>query len=137
MANKVILIGNVGKNPDCRKFDSGTEMAAFSLATTERWTANGEKKEETSWHNVVFWGKLAVLCKQYVFKGSKVYIEGKIKYESYEKDGVKKYITKIIGEKIEFLSKRDESQQSHDSGDSSVDATEGVPDFDTDEDIPF
>ncbi len=130
--NKVILIGYVGKNPECKTLQSGAEVASFSLATTEKWTSNGEKKEETSWHNIVFWGKQAELCKKYVFKGSKIMVEGRIKYEVYEKDGEKKYATKITGERIEFLSKKEQGDQSH----SENDEYSQVPPHD-DDDIPF
>jgi single-strand DNA-binding protein len=135
MANKVILIGHVGKNPDHKEFNGGSEVASFSLATTEKWTSgDGEKKSETSWHNVVFWGKLAGLCKKFVFKGSKIYVEGKIKYETYEKDGEKKYITKIIGEKLEFLSRKGETD---DSGSGESGPSNDGDDFDENSDIPF
>lgn len=129
--NKVILIGYVGKNPECKTLQTGTEVASFSLATTEKWTSNGEKKEETSWHNVVFWGKQAELCQKYVFKGSKIMVEGRIKYEVYEKDGEKRYATKITGERLEFLSKKEHSTQS--TGD---DEYNQAPPYD-DNDIPF
>ena len=129
--NKVILIGHVGKNPDCKQLQSGTEVASFSLATTEKWTSNGEKKEETSWHNIVFWGKQAELCKKYVLKGSKIMVEGRLKYETYEKDGEKKYITKITGEKIEFLSRKEQNDQSTHTDDEYSQVN------DIDDDIPF
>lgn len=128
--NKVILIGHVGKNPEWKILQSGTEVASFSLATTERWNSNGEKKEETSWHNIVFWGKQAELCKKYVFKGSKIMVEGRIKYETYEKDGEKKYVTKITGERLEFLSRKDQNDQSNQGGneyDQSIDSEDDIP----------
>lgn len=129
MANKAILIGHVGKAPDYRVTPSGAEVVSFSLATTERWASEGEKKEDTSWHQVVFWGKLAKLCKDYVSKGAKVYVEGRIKYEQYEKDGVVRYVTKIIGERIEFLSKKEADTPAEKSSDQ--------PYIVDDADIPF
>ena len=96
--NKAILIGSVGQNPDIRTAKDGKEIASFSLATSEKWKdkASGESKEKTEWHNVSVFGGLVSIVKNYVKKGSKLYIEGKIQTDEYEKDGVKKYATKIV-----------------------------------------
>lgn len=96
--NKVILIGNVGNDPEIRSMQSGDKVANISLATSERWKDknSGEKKEKTEWHRVVVFGKLADIVEQYVRKGSKLYIEGALETRSWEQDGQKKYSTEIV-----------------------------------------
>jgi single-strand DNA-binding protein len=96
--NKAILLGNLGKNPELRHVGSGESVANFSLATSESWKNRaGEKQEKTVWHNIVAWGKIAEICNQYLKKGSKVYIEGRIENRSYDdKDGNKKYVSEIV-----------------------------------------
>lgn len=103
--NKVILVGNLGKDPEIKVTANSQHVASFSLATAEKFTdKNGEKHEKTEWHNVVLWGKLAELAGQYLKKGSSVYLEGRIETRSWDdKDGVKKYRTEIIGNSIQFL----------------------------------
>ncbi len=97
LKNKVQLIGNLGKNPDVRTLDGGKKMARFSVATNESYrSANGEKKSETQWHNVIAWGKVAEIVEKFLVKGSEVAIEGKLINKSYmDKDGVKKYVTEV------------------------------------------
>lgn len=106
--NKVILIGNVGKDPDVKYFDNGVAVANFSLATTERGytAANGTQvPERTEWHNIVLWRGLAEVAEKYVRKGTKIYVEGKMKTRSYDRtDGSKAYVTEIWGENMELLS---------------------------------
>jgi single-strand DNA-binding protein len=104
--NKVILIGNLGKDPELRYTPSGQPTASFSLATTERWNdKNGQKQERTEWHNIVVWGKLAELVNQYLKKGRSAYIEGRINTRSWDdRDGNKKYRTEIVANQIQFLS---------------------------------
>lgn len=106
--NKVILLGNLGKDPEVRVFESGTKKASFSMATAESFTdKNGEKKERTEWHNVIFWGKIAEVIEKYLKKGSQVYIEGRIAQRSYDdKDGVKRYITEIEGVSLVILNSK-------------------------------
>jgi single-strand DNA-binding protein len=103
--NKVILIGNLGKDPELRYTPGGQATASFSLATTERWNdKNGQKQERTEWHNIVAWGKLAELVNQYLKKGRSAYIEGRINYRSWDdRDGNKKYRTEIVANQIQFL----------------------------------
>lgn len=126
--NKVILIGHVGQAPEYKSIDNKTEISSFSLATTERWkSANGVKQEKTSWHNIVFFGKSAKLCKDYVSKGSKIMIEGRLQYDVLEKDGKKSYFTKIIGEKIEFLSPKNSSKQTDEISESSSNQDDDIP----------
>ena len=94
--NKAELIGYLGKDPEVRYTQSGDAVASFSVATTESWKdKDGNQQERTEWHNIVVWRKLAEVCGQYLHKGSRVYIDGRIQTRSYEKDGVKKYVTEI------------------------------------------
>jgi single-strand DNA-binding protein len=103
--NKAILIGNVGKDPEVKRLESGITVANFSLATTENYTAkNGEKVTTTEWHNIVLWRGLAEVAEKYVKKGSKLYIEGKIRTRAWEdKDGTKRYTTEIYGDNMQML----------------------------------
>lgn len=105
--NKVMLIGNVGKDPDVRYLDNGVAVATFPLATTERGyrLQNGtEVPERTDWHNIVLWRGLAEVAEKYVHKGDKLYIEGKIKSRSYDdQNGVKRYRTEIFADNMEML----------------------------------
>lgn len=108
--NKVMLIGNVGKEPEVRYLDSGVAVATFSLATTERGYTlqNGTQvPDRTEWHNIVLWRGLAEVAEKYVHKGDKLYIEGKIKSRSYDdQNGVKRTIVEIFGDNMEMLSAR-------------------------------
>lgn len=103
--NKVILIGNLGKDPELRYTPGGQPTASFSLATTEKWTdKSGQKQERTEWHNIVAWGKLAELVNQYLKKGRAAYVEGRINTRSWDdRDGNKKYRTEITASQIQFL----------------------------------
>lgn len=108
--NKVILIGNVGKDPEVRYFDNGSSVVNFSLATTERGytAANGTQvPDRTEWHNVVCWRGLAKVAEQFVKKGSQLYIEGKIRTRSYDdQHGVKRYVVEIYADNMELLGRR-------------------------------
>jgi single-strand DNA-binding protein len=102
--NKVILVGNLGADPEVRYTAGGTAVCRLSVATSRRYTdKQGNRQEETAWHRVDVWGKMAETCAQYLSKGRQVYIEGRLKYGSYEKDGVKHYTTDIIAENMQFL----------------------------------
>ncbi|MGE5314937.1 MAG: single-stranded DNA-binding protein [Acidobacteriota bacterium] len=102
--NKVMLIGNLGKDPELKYTNSGVAVATFSVATPDSWKdQDGNMQERTEWHNIVAWRKLAEICGEYLKKGKKVYIEGKIQTRSYEKDGVKKYITEIVADQLVML----------------------------------
>jgi single-strand DNA-binding protein len=103
--NKVILIGNLGKDPEVRFTAGGRAVARFSVATSDQWTdAEGSRQERTEWHNIVVWGKQAESCGQYLQKGRQVYIEGSIRYRSYDdKEGNKKYITEVNALRVQFL----------------------------------
>jgi single-strand DNA-binding protein len=103
--NKVILVGNLGKDPEVRFTPSGRAVAKFPLATTDSWTdQENSRQERTEWHNVVVWGKQAESCGQYLAKGRQVYVEGAIRSRSYDdKEGNKRYITEIVAQRIQFL----------------------------------
>lgn len=109
--NKVILVGNVGKDPEVKYLDKGNAVATFSLATTERGykTAAGvEVPDRTEWHNIVMWRGLAEIAEKYVRKGSQIYIEGKIRTRSYDdQNGVKRYVTEINADNMQLLGKRE------------------------------
>lgn len=106
--NKAILIGNLGKDPDLRNFEGGNVVANFTLATTEVYRdRNGNKVEQTEWHNIAMWGKLAEIAGKILRKGAKVYIEGRIKNRSWEdREGNKRYITEIVAENFTLLGPR-------------------------------
>ncbi|MBP3679414.1 MAG: single-stranded DNA-binding protein [Bacteroidaceae bacterium] len=112
--NKVILIGNVGKDPDVRYLDSGVAVATFSLATTERGYTlqNGTQvPDRTEWHNIVLWRGLAQTAEKYVHKGDKLYIEGKIRSRSYDdQNGIKRTIVEIFADNMEMLTSRGAAQ---------------------------
>ncbi|HPF50879.1 MAG TPA: single-stranded DNA-binding protein [Draconibacterium sp.] len=110
--NKVILVGNVGRDPEIRHLDNGVAVANFPLATSESYTAkNGEKVTTTEWHNIVLWRGLADVAEKYVTKGRQLYIEGRIRTRSYDdKDGVKKYVTEIYGDVMQMLGSKSDSQ---------------------------
>ncbi|MEC9242218.1 MAG: single-stranded DNA-binding protein [Gemmatimonadota bacterium] len=94
--NKVMLIGNVGNDPDVRTTSSGTPIANMSLATTRKWKdGSGEQKEKTEWHRLTVWGKLVDVVERYVKKGDRLYVEGRIEYSESESDGQKKYWTNV------------------------------------------
>ena len=113
--NKVILVGNAGKDPEIRHLDSGVAVASFTLATSETYTAkNGEKVTSTEWHNIVLWRGLAEIAEKYVKKGKQLYIEGRIRSRSYEdKDGQKRYITEIYGDVMKLLGSRENTAAPH------------------------
>ncbi len=102
--NRVTLLGNLGRDPELRTTPSGASVCNFSIATTESYKdKNDQWQEVTDWHNVVFWNRQAEVAGQYLKKGSKVYIEGKLKTRSYEKDGVTRYVTEVMGNNLVLL----------------------------------
>lgn len=110
--NKVILVGNVGKQPEVRRVEGGAVVANFSLATTEKYKDKaGNLQEQTEWHNIVCWRSLAELVEKYVVKGSQLYIEGKIRTREWEKDGVKHYRTEILADNILMLGRKSDGSQ--------------------------
>lgn len=109
MINKVILVGNVGKDPEVRHLDNDVSVANFSLATSERGfkTRDGQEvPERTEWHNIVAWRGLAKVAESYIRKGTQLYVEGKIRTRTYEKDGVQKWITEIYADNIQMLGRK-------------------------------
>ena len=136
--NKVILLGNLGKDPEVKYLEGGIATAKFSLATGETWKdkTTGEKKERTEWHNIVLWRGLAEVAEKYLHKGDKVYIEGKIRSRSWEKDGQKHYATEIVGDNMTMLSPRqtgDSSRTEHPSPAADVPLPQNSPS----DDLPF
>lgn len=106
--NKVILVGNLGKDPELRYTPSGAAVATFSLATTNPFK-DKEGNKQTEWHNIVAWRQLAEICGKFLHKGKQVYIEGRIQTRSYDdRDGNKRYITEIVAEQMQMLGSRDE-----------------------------
>ncbi len=107
MINKVILIGNLGADPEMRFTQNGAPVASFTVATTEKWKGqDGQMKEQTEWHRVIAWQRLAEICGEYLSKGSRVYVEGKLQTRSWEKDGQKHYTTEIVAREMKMLSPR-------------------------------
>lgn len=103
--NKVIIVGNLGKDPELRHTPTGQAVCNFSVATSEAWTdKGGQKQERTEWHRVVVWGKLGELCAKYLQKGRQVYLEGKLQTRAWDdKDGQKRYTTEVVGNTVQFL----------------------------------
>ena len=106
--NKVILVGRLGKDPEVRNLENGATVANFTMATSETYKdkTTGEKKEITDWHNIVLWRGLAEIAQKYLHKGDMIYVEGKLRTRSWEKDGVTRYTTEIIGDNMTMLSTR-------------------------------
>lgn len=107
--NKVIVVGNLGRDPETRYMPSGDAMTNIAVATTDKWKdkATGEQKEATEWHRIAFFGKLAEIAGQYLKKGSQVYIEGKLRTRKWtDKDGVEKFTTEIIADSMQMLGSR-------------------------------
>ena len=137
--NKVILIGNLGGDPELRSTPGGTSVASFTLATNESWTdKDGAKQERTEWHRVVAWSRLAEICGQYLRKGSQVYIEGRLQTREWEdKQGNKRKTTEIVARDMQMLGARnqDDGARSQAGG--------GTPEFAAetvkieDDDLPF
>ena len=149
--NKVIIVGNLGRDPENRYMPSGEQVTSIAVATTDRWRdkATGEQKEATEWHRVSFFGKLAEIAGQYLKKGSQVYIEGRLRTRKYtDKEGIERYATEIIADTMQMLGSRpgagepveerggSSSRQS--SGSASRPASGRAPSLsDMDDDIPF
>lgn len=116
--NRVILLGNVGQGPETFQFDNGNKKTSFPLATSEKYTdKNGNKAEETEWHTIVVFGKQAEIAEMYVKKGTFLYIEGKIKTRTYEKNNEKRYITEIICTSFDMLPMNKKEQSDNNEGD--------------------
>ena len=113
MVNKVILVGNVGKDPEVRHLDNNMVVARFSLATHERWTnKDGSRADHTEWHNIVLWRNLAEIAEKYVHKGTLLYIEGRLRTRSYDdKEGVKRFTIEIVADTMNLLGSKDDSKE--------------------------
>lgn len=153
--NKVILVGNVGGDPETRHMPNGNAVTNLTVATSETWKDknSGESTERTEWHRVVFFNRLAEIVGEYVHKGSKLYIEGRLQTRSWEQDGVKRYTTEIVANEMQMLDSRGSAgagagsggnafgQQSQPQGQTSSGsqaAPQAAPDFaNMDDDIPF
>ena len=119
--NKVILVGNVGNDPEVRYMPNGNAVANISIATSDSWKDRntGEQQERTEWHRVVFFNRLAEIVEQYVKKGTKLYLEGRLQTRSYEQDGVKKYSTEIVANEMQMLDSRGAAGANQEFGDQS------------------
>lgn len=144
--NKVILVGNLGKDPELRYTPAGAAVATFSLATTERFKGkDGQMQEKTEWHNIVAWRQLAEICGKFLHKGKQVYIEGRIQTRSYDdRDGNKRYITEIVADQMQMLGRAGDEGGA--SGGRSgggrpaaapAAAASGMPDYESFSDPPF
>ena len=144
--NRVILIGNLGKDPEIRNLEGGVKKASFSLATTESYKGkNGEKIDQTEWHNIVLWRGLADVAESYLKKGNTIYVEGKIKNRDYtDKDGNKRYITEIVADNMVMLGGRRDQQNGSDSSSAykpekttQPEPSEPSADMTPEDDLPF
>lgn len=112
--NKVIIIGNLGRDPENRYLPNGEQVTSIAVATTDRWRdkATGEQKEATEWHRISFFGKLAEIAGQYLKKGAQVYVEGRLKTRNYtDKNGIERYQTEIIADQMQMLGQKPDGQQ--------------------------
>lgn len=141
--NKVILIGNLGADPEVRSLESGVKVATINIATSESFKdKNGERQTQTEWHRVVVWRGLAEVVEKYLKKGSQVYIEGRLRTRSYEQDGKKLYVTEIEARELTMLGRRDNDQNdssqapSVQKSEGSKSGKEGNAESDSD-DLPF
>ena len=139
--NKVILVGNLGQDPEVRFTAGGAAVTTLSLATSESWKdkESGQDQEKTEWHRVVLWNRLAENAGEYLKKGSKVYIEGQLQTRKWEQDGQTRYTTEVIGRDMQFLDSRAGSSISNNYEDMNQDVSNGaMPESgSTDDDIPF
>jgi single-strand DNA-binding protein len=126
--NKVILIGHIGRTPETKTLQSGSVVCNFSLATTSKWTKDGEKKEATQWHKIILWDTLAKVVQEYTGKGDPLYIEGRIEYRKYtDKDGNEKLITEIIGERVQLLKGKGQTNTEPEVGEPLDKSGDGLP----------
>ncbi|MCY3555477.1 MAG: single-stranded DNA-binding protein [Gemmatimonadetes bacterium] len=141
--NKVILIGNLGADPEMRYTPAGRAVVNFRMATTRQWnTQDGERREETEWHRIVAFSKLAEICGQYLKKGAPVYVEGRLQTRSWEdQNGMKRYMTEIVANEMQMLSARQQNELASDAsggvGSTATEAPPPSPEADSDDDLPF
>lgn len=137
--NKVILVGNLGKDPEVRHLDNGRAVANFSLATSETYkNKQGERVTNTEWHNVVLWSPLAEIAEKFLKKGGQVYIEGKLTTRSWDdQEGNKRYTTEVVGRELTLLGGKPEGSSSSSNSNSMAESpVSNIPEDDTD-DLPF
>ena len=148
--NKVILVGNLGKDPEVRYLESGTAVANFTIATSESYKDknSGERVTQTEWHNIVLWRGLAEVAEKYLKKGNQIYVEGKLKTRSWEdKDGNTRYTTEIVGDSMTMLGKKEDSnspaqqapapQKREDSSPQQTTKTASKDSTEEEDDLPF
>ncbi len=137
--NKVILVGNLGKDPEVRHLENGATVANFPIATTESYKdRNGNRQEQTEWHNIVLWRGLADIAEKYLRKGNQVYIEGKLRSRSWEdKEGNTRYITEVIGDNLTMLGGRNDGGESAAPKSSPAAEPANTVQDDEDDDLPF
>ena len=124
--NKVMIIGNLGADPEMRYTPNGDAITNFNVAVNETWTSNGEKKDRTEWFRVVTWNKLAEMCAQYLTKGRQVFVEGRLQTRSWEdQSGQKRYLVEVVASQVRFLGERGEPRE------------QDAPYEPTAEDLPF
>ncbi len=145
--NKAIIVGNLGNDPDMRNTQTGTQVANFSIATSENFTdSSGQKQERTEWHRIVAFGRLAEICGQYLHKGKQVYVEGRIQTRKWEdKSGQARYTTEIVANQMQMLGRAGDGPSSVPAGAPSMDAAaagggasgSGAAMSQEDDDLPF
>ena len=141
--NKVILVGRLGKDPEVRHLENGATVANFSIATSETYKdrQTGERREQTEWHNVVLWRGLAEVAEKYVKKGDMIYVEGKLRTRSWEKDGVTRYTTEVVGDNMTMLGGGNAGGNSGGAQGSQMEqpsqSVESAPADDATDDLPF
>jgi single-strand DNA-binding protein len=141
--NKVILVGRLGKDPEVRNLENGATVANFTLATSESYKdrTTGEKKEVTEWHNIVLWKTLAEISQKYLHKGDMVYIEGKLRTRSWEKEGVTRYTTEVVADNMTMISTKGTGGTSGSSAPAQTSASDNfrtsAPADTSTDDLPF
>jgi single-strand DNA-binding protein len=147
MVNKVILVGNLGRDPEVRSTPSGQQVASFTMATERRWKdKNGQRQKETEWHNIVVWGKQAEIAGQYLTKGKQIFLEGRLQTRSWDdrQTGEKKYRTEVVCDNFQMLGTRGGDFEGGQGQGSSASGSQSGPSYDEggfgepeDDDIPF
>jgi len=137
--NKVLLIGNLGKDPEVRFTPGGRAVARFPVATSEVWNdQEGQRQERTEWHNIVVWGKQAETCGQYLAKGRQVFLEGSIRSRQYDdKEGNRRYITEVVAQRVQFLGSRGDGARGGGGGGGGGGMEAPPPPAAEDDDVPF
>ena len=140
MINKVILVGNLGRDPELRATPSGQQVASFSLATNRKWKdRDGNRQEQTEWHNIVCWGRQAEIAGQYLSKGRQIFVEGRLQTNSWEdkQSGEKKYRTEVVCDNFQMLGQRGDVDSGGADNYRAPEPAAGPSSADADDDIPF